>query len=167
MTRFARTIQIEAPAADIWATMVDVERWPIWASQFERLEQLEAGPLALGSRVRVRPKGMPAAVWKVSEYEEGHAFTWGSSLAPGMRLVGGHVLTADGDTTEAEFWLEADGVLGTLLGPVLRRMIFSRNTRSATEGLKRHMEKPEPAAARWWTAGVSDGGRQILGSGHR
>jgi hypothetical protein len=41
----------------------------------------------------------------------------------------------------AEFWLEASGLLGTLLGPVLRR-IFSRNTTSATEGLKRFMEAP-------------------------
>jgi hypothetical protein len=127
--------------------MVDVETWPTWASQFERLERLDAGPLALGSRVRVRPKGMPAAVWKVFEYEEGHSFTWASSLAPGVRIIGGYILTGDGDATDAEFWLDAEGALGSLLAPVLRRTVFSRNTRSATEGLKRHMERPRPAAA--------------------
>jgi len=120
--------------------MVDVERWPVWASQFKRLERLDAGPLAAGSRVKVKPKGMPGSVWQVTEYEEGHSFTWASSLAPGILVTGGHEVTANGNGTNAEFWLEAGGPLGRLLGPLLRRTVFSRNTRSATEGLKSHLE---------------------------
>jgi len=120
--------------------MVDVERWPVWASQFKRLERLDAGPLAAGSRVKVKPKGMPGSVWQVTEYEEGHSFTWASSLAPGIRVAAGHEVTANGNGTNAEFWLEAGGPLGRLLGPLLRRTVFSRNTRSATEGLKSHLE---------------------------
>ena len=57
-----------------------------------------------------------------------------------LRLTGGHVLTPDRDTTRAEFSLEAGGGLGRLLEPVMRRMVFSRKTRNATEGLKRHVE---------------------------
>jgi hypothetical protein len=68
-------------------------------------------------------------------------------LAPGVRIIGGHVLTGGGGGADAEFWLAAEGALGTLLAPVLRRTVFSRNTRSATEGLKRHMEKPRPTTA--------------------
>jgi hypothetical protein len=49
---------------------------------------------------------------------------------------------AKGDGAKAEFWLEATGVLGALLAPLLRRRIFSRNTKSATEGLKQFMEAP-------------------------
>jgi len=140
MARAARTVHIEAPSADVWAAMTDVEAWPMWAPQMKRLDRLEAGPLALGSRVRVRPKSLPAAIWRVMEYEEGRSFTWASTLVPGARVTGGHVLTPDGDTTRAEFWLEASGALGRLVGPLLRRTVFSRNTRSATQGLKRHME---------------------------
>jgi hypothetical protein len=140
MSRYARSIGIEAPPADVWATIVDVERWPVWASQFKDLERLDPGPLAAGSRVRVRPKGMPGSVWQVTDYREGSSFTWASSLGPGTLVTGGHELTADGDGTNAEFWLEATGPLGKLLGPLLRRTVFSRNTRSATEGLKRHIE---------------------------
>jgi hypothetical protein len=62
MTRFARTVHIEAPAADIWAVLMDVEAWP-----------------------------------------------------------------------------------GRLLSLILRRTLFSRNTKSATEGLKRHVEKRRPS----------------------
>lgn len=141
-SRFPRSIRIEAPSADVWAAIVDVEAWPAWATQFRRLERLEASPLAVGSRVRVAPKGMPSAVWQVTEYEEGLSFTWAASLFPGVRLTGGHTVAADGGGTDAEFWLEASGTLGKQLTPLLRRTVFSRNTRSATEGLKSYMERP-------------------------
>ncbi len=140
MTRFARTIRIEAPPEEIWAVLVDVEAWPTWASQFERIDRLDAGPIAFGSRVLVKPKKMPARTWKITNYEEGRSFTWGSPLSPGVRVIGGHSLTPAGDGTTAEFWLEAHGPIGTLLGPILRRSIFRENTRTATEGLKRHVE---------------------------
>jgi uncharacterized membrane protein len=144
MPRFARSIQIDAPRADVWAVMMDIEAWPTWASQFERLERLDPVPLAKGSRVRVRPKSLPAATWEVTEYEEGRSFTWASTLGPGVRLTGGHVVTPDGDSTRAEFWLEAAGGLGRRLEPILRRTTFSRNTTNATEGLKRHVEGRHP-----------------------
>ncbi len=141
MSRFTRSIHVDAPAADVWAAMVDVETWPAWAAQFKRLDRLDSGPLALKSRVRVRPKGQLASVWQVTEFEDSRSFTWVSNLMPGVRVTGGHVITPHSGGTTAEFWLESDGPLGRLLGPLLRRTIFSRNTRSATTGLKKHMER--------------------------
>ena len=70
--------------------------------------------------------------------------TWASSLSPGVRMTAGHVVTTVGNGTDAEFWLEASGPLGTLLAPLLRRTVVSRNTRSATEGLKRYMGEARP-----------------------
>ena len=140
MSKYSHRANINAPPPEVWAAMVDVESWPAWASQFKRLDRLDAGPLALASRVRVRPKGQLASVWQVIEYDDGRSFIWASNLMPGLRITGGHVLTPDGDGTTAEFWLDASGPLGTLLGPVLRRLIFSRNTRSAATGLKTHIE---------------------------
>lgn len=138
--RDSRSIRIGAPPADVWAAIVDLEGWPAWAAQFKRLERLDAGPLAPGSRVRVTPNGLPGAVWRITDYQEGRSFTWASSLVPGVLVTGGHALTPDDNATDAEFWLEASGPLGTLLSPLLRRTVFSRNTKSATEGLKRYME---------------------------
>ncbi|MGZ8475383.1 MAG: SRPBCC family protein, partial [Candidatus Limnocylindria bacterium] len=100
----------------------------------------DVGPLAAASRIRVRPKGLPASIWDVIEYDEGRSFTWVSSPMPGLVLSGGHVLATDGDTTTAEFSLEATGPLGKLMNPLLGPTVFSRNTRSATKGLKRHIE---------------------------
>ena len=140
MSRFAHSLHIAAPAPDVWKAMIDVEAWPAWASQFKRIELLDPPPLRQGSRVRIRPKGLLASTWRVTEYDDGRSFTWESSLAPGVRVHGGHVLTPDADGSRAEFWLEAGGPLGTLLNPLLHRTTFSRNTRSATEGLKRYVE---------------------------
>lgn len=89
---------------------------------------------------------MPGSLWRISDYEEGHHFTWVSSLAPGLVVTGGHVVTADGTGAAAEFWLEASAPLGIVLAPLLRRTVFSRNTRSATEGLKSYLETHGSAA---------------------
>lgn len=141
MSRQTRTIHIAAPPEAVWAALVDVERWPTWASQFERLERLESAPLALGSTVRCKTTDrQEMSDWVVTGYEDGRSFTWAASLVPGLRVTGGHIVTAAGDGAAAEFWLEASGLLGRLLGPLLRRRIFRRNTNAAAEGLKRHLE---------------------------
>jgi hypothetical protein len=48
-TRIGRSV------ADVFAELTDVERWPAWfiASGIVRVERLEAGPLAVGSRLRI------------------------------------------------------------------------------------------------------------------
>jgi hypothetical protein len=143
MARVARSIDIAASPDAVWAVLADVEHWGRWASQFERLERLEAGPLAMGSAVRCKTTDRQATSdWTVTEYVDGRSFTWTSALAPGLRVTGGHVVAAKGDGAKVEFWLEATSVLGALLAPLLRRRIFSRNTKSATEGLKQFMEGP-------------------------
>ena len=146
MSRLARSIHIAAPAPDVWQALIDVEAWPGWASQFKRIELLDPAPLRVGSRVRIQPKGMLATTWRVTAYDDGRSFTWESSLAPGVRVRGGHVLTPEAGGSSAEFWLEASGVIGSLLSPLLRRTVFSRNTRNATDGLKRLVEG-RPATA--------------------
>ena len=143
MSRVARNIDIAASPDAVWAVLADVEHWPSWASQFERLERLEPGPLALGSTVRCKTTDRQATSdWTVTDYQDGRSFNWVSPLVPGLRVTGGHIVTAKGDGANAEFWLEGAGVLATLLGPSLRRR-FSRNTESATEGLKRYIEPPQ------------------------
>jgi len=113
------------------------------APHTHRSERLEAGPLALGSTVRCKTTDrQETSDWVVTGYEDGRSFTWEASLVPGLHVTGGHVVTAVGDSASVELWLEASGLLGRLLDPMLRRRIFSRNTKSAAEGLIQLMETP-------------------------
>ena len=48
-------VRIERQAGDVYAALVDVERWPAWliATGIIRVESLDDGPLRAGSRLRV------------------------------------------------------------------------------------------------------------------
>ena len=46
---------IQRPSEDVFAALIDVERYPEWliASGIVRVERLDPGPLAVGSRLRI------------------------------------------------------------------------------------------------------------------
>lgn len=136
----ARTVWIDAPTHVVWETMIDVEEWPRWASYMNNLRKQDRVPLAVGSRVRVVPKGMPGAVWTVTEYDPPRSYTWMTQLAPGLGLVAGHVLEPKDHGTTATFSLATSGPIGAVVSPLLS-LVFRRNTRLATAGLKRDCEE--------------------------
>jgi uncharacterized protein YndB with AHSA1/START domain len=47
--------RIARPPGEVFATLIDVEHWPAWliASGIVRVEPLDPGPLAAGSRLRI------------------------------------------------------------------------------------------------------------------
>lgn len=139
MGAVARTVWIDAPAALVWDAMINLNEWPSWASYMKSLRRQDRGPFGLGSRVHVTPKGLPGAEWTVTEYEAPRSYTWTTQLAPGLGLVGGHVLEPSKQGVMATFSLATSGPIGAVLSPLLS-IVFRRNTRLATEGLKRHCE---------------------------
>jgi len=141
-----RTVWIDAPTQVVWGAAIDVEQWPRWASYMSKLTKQDRGPLANGSRVRVDPKGMPGSVWTVTEYDPPRSYTWTTQIAPGVGLVAGHVLEPKDQGTTATFSLATSGPIGAVLSPLLS-IVFRRNTRLATTGLKRHCEERKRAQA--------------------
>jgi hypothetical protein len=89
---------IRAESKSVWATLVDVERWPEWTRSVDEAERLDDGEFGIGSRARVRQPRIPVAIWKVTEFESGRSFTWVSE-AIGIRSVGTHLLEPRGDGT--------------------------------------------------------------------
>lgn len=136
----ARTVSIDAAPQVVWDTVLDVAGWPRWATYMKSLHREGSGPYGLGTRVRVTPKGMPGSVWTVTEYDPPRSHVWTTKLCPGLGLIGGHSVGAREGGSDATFFLATNGPLGALLSPVLS-ILFKRNTRLATEGLKRHCEK--------------------------
>ena len=130
---------IRAESKSVWATLVDVERWPEWTRSVDRVERLDDGEFGIGSRARIRQPRIPVAIWKVTEFESGRSFTWVSEVF-GIRSVGTHLVEPRGEGTVSL-------ILTIVQTGWLARLVRSRAEKTAREylameaqGLKRRCE---------------------------
>jgi hypothetical protein len=86
---FTISIDIDADADRVWATMIDIERWPEWTASVTSVNRLDSGPFGQDSRARVAQPRLPAAVWQVTRFEPNAAFAWVSKRG-GVRTEGFH-----------------------------------------------------------------------------
>ena len=134
-----RSIDIDAPAAVVWAVLADVERWPEWTASVSSVRRTRTGPLAVGEQVVVAQPRLPTLTYTVTTVEEGRRFSWaaGSGVARGL---GDHVLTpriARGCT--ATLRLTQQGPAARLVGALLSGLT-RRYVRMEAEGLKARSE---------------------------
>jgi uncharacterized protein YndB with AHSA1/START domain len=139
MTVVQRSIDIDAPAATVWAVLVDVERWPEWNASTSSVRRSRTGPLTVGEQVVVRQPRLPTATYTVTDLDDGRSFTWEAGNAV-VRGVGEHVLTprvGGGCTATLRLTQRGPGawLVGTLLGGLVRRYV-----RAEAEGLKARSE---------------------------
>src|SRR4051794_1558867 len=102
------SVTIDAPADTIWRELVDVERWPEWTASMTKVEQLDSGPLAVGTRVRIKQPKFPAMVWEVTNVEPGRSFTWAAGAA-GVRTVARHELSPTATGVDLTLHIEQSG----------------------------------------------------------
>lgn len=139
MTNVERTIHIEAPAADVWRVIKDVERWPEWTASVHRLKRLDNGEFGVDGSARIRLRGvLGSSLWRVTSYDDGRAFVW-ESRAPGLTSTGNHIVEPDGAGSRVTLTVTQRGIGTVLLGPLLAR-ITRENVRTEIEGLKRRCE---------------------------
>ena len=120
--RCESAVTLDAPAQRVWEVFSDVERWPEWTESVTSVERLDAGPLRIGSRTRIKQPRLPVAVWEVTELVEGEYFTW-VSTGPGVRTTGGHrVETTSAGTVVATSTVDQEGPLGPLFGRLLKKL---------------------------------------------
>jgi uncharacterized membrane protein len=134
------TIDIQAPSAAVWETLIDVERWPEWTQSMKRVQRLEAGPFGVGSTARVEQPRLRSMVWKVTEYDPEHSFIWAATSA-GITTVGAHrvSLRADGGV-RVSLANHQTGALAALLTPFIGGMT-RRYLQMEADGLKQHSEQ--------------------------
>lgn len=136
---YRHTIEIAAPPDIVWTVWSDVERWPEWTRSVSRVEQLDRGPLAVGVRVRIRQPKFPPAVWRVTDVQQGRAFTW-VSVSPGARVIGTHRVEPHGHSSRATAEISFEGPVARLVG-WLSRSLTERYLGLESEGLRARSEE--------------------------
>lgn len=119
MRKFSVTADVAAPAERVWEVMSDVERWHEWTPSITSVRRLDAGPFAVGSRALIRQPKFPPALWKVAAMVPGRSFTW-VSAAPGLRVVGHHVVEPTAAGSRATLSLDLQGIFGGVWGRLTR-----------------------------------------------
>lgn len=143
--KFETSVDIDAPADHVWATLIDVERWPEFTPSITSVKQLEDGPMAVGARARVKQPGFPELVWEVTGFDPGTSFTWRAS-SPGVRTSGTHRLTAGAHGVRVTLGIDQTGALAGIVS------LFSggrtrRYVQIEADALKRRSEAASPVAA--------------------
>jgi uncharacterized membrane protein len=137
--RFEASIDVSAPAATVFDTYADVERWPSWTSSVTSVELLDRGPLRVGVRARIRQPRLPVAIWQVTELVPGQSFTW-VARNRGVVTTGTHRVESTGQgTARVTALLDQDGPLGSLVG-LMTAKLTRRYLRTEVEGIKAYCE---------------------------
>lgn len=138
MTEFSIAVSINAPPQRVFAVLCDIERWPEWTSTMTSIRRLERGPFAVGSSARVVQPKLRPAVWRVTELDENHSFTW-VAHAPGVRMRAGHSVEASGEGSRAALTFELSGFLGPIASRLYQGLIQEYAATEAS-GLKLRSE---------------------------
>jgi Polyketide cyclase / dehydrase and lipid transport len=120
--------------------MSDVERWSEWTPTVKRIQRLEQGPLAVGSRARIQQPRLPAAVWEVTQFQEGRGFTW-VTRSPGVRVIAKHGVEPVGQGTRATLSVGFSGPLGGLIA-WLTSGLNNRYLALEAQGLRERSTRP-------------------------
>ena len=138
MPGLQHTVTIAAPPERVWAVVVDGERWPDLIPTVEAVERLDAGPLAVGSRTRLRQPRLPAGVWTVTEFAEGSSYTW-ESLSPGVVVTAAHVVEPHADGSRLTLALTVSGPLSGI-GWLMTRSLTRQYVEADAAAVKRAAE---------------------------
>jgi uncharacterized membrane protein len=132
------SIDIEAPPANVFAVLCDVESWPEWNASVTSVKRMDEGAFRLGSRALVRQPALKPAVWKVTALAHGRRFTW-VTVNPGVRTEGDHVIEPAGAGSRVTLSLRFSGLLAPLVSRIYRGL--SRRFLSLeAQGLKARCE---------------------------
>lgn len=141
MPGLRRTVTIAAPPERVWEVLFDVEHWPERIPTVDSVERLDDGPLAVGSRTRLRQPRLPTAVWTVTELTDGTSFTWGSR-SPGVTIDASHLVEPDPDGSRLTLSVTVSGPLSAV-GWLMTRSLTRQYVETEADSIKRAAEAPD------------------------
>jgi uncharacterized protein YndB with AHSA1/START domain len=144
MIDFTIETEIDRPPATVFAYISDPEKLPTWQTNTVSVEQLDDGPLDLGTRLREvhrgpRGKEIPSLV-EVSEFEPNRVFALHTVEGP-LSIDGWISLEPSGEKTRMAFRVHGQpGGAMRLAQPVLR-IALGRQFKQHCATLKRVLEE--------------------------
>lgn len=135
---YEQSIEIDAPPKQVWPVMANVTHWSQWTPTILRVVVLTTGPMGVGARVRIRQPRLPPAIWRVTEWQPDHHFTW-VSVAPGVRVTARHAVDSMNTGCRVCLSLNYDGIWGGLVARLTHRFNIGYLELEAN-GLKVHCE---------------------------
>jgi hypothetical protein len=134
---YRTTVDVAAPAGQVWSLVRDVESWPTWHPAMTTVE-LQGPQLEPGVPVRVQQPGRRPDLYTVLAVDE-HHFLW-AARKPGFRQWADHrVESLDPENCRVELAFGVDGMLGPVVGPLARRTVV-RLVDAEAAHLKSHAE---------------------------
>ena len=134
MPGLQHAVTIAAPPERVWAVVVDVERWPDRIPTVDAVERLDPGPLAVGSRTRLRQPRLPEGVWTVTELVDGSSYIWESS-SPGVTVTAAHVVEPHPDGSRLTLSVRVSGALSGV-GWLMTRKLTKRYVETEAASIK-------------------------------
>jgi uncharacterized protein YndB with AHSA1/START domain len=151
MSEVSATIDIAAPPEEIWAVIMDPDRFGDWVSIHRKLCGADEGPLREGFHVeqRLALRGAPFTVhWTLTECDAPNLGTWEGRGPAGSYARVTNRLGRNGDGgTHYEYENEFEAP-GGMMGRVASRLLVGgmpqREAHKSLQNLKRLLEK-QPA----------------------
>jgi carbon monoxide dehydrogenase subunit G len=148
MSEVSATIEIAASPDEIWAVIMDPDRFGDWVSIHRKLCSADSGPLREGFHVeqRLALRGAPFTVrWTLTEFEAPNLGTWEGKGPAGSYARVTNKLRANGNGGthyEYENQFEAPGgMMGRVASRVLVGGMPKREADKSLQNLKRLLER--------------------------
>jgi uncharacterized protein YndB with AHSA1/START domain len=109
------TVETSASPEEIWRLWADVDGWPEWNGDIERIE-LE-GPFAKGSRILMTPIGDEPIELRIAEAVEPEYFVDEAELGEIVVRTTHHVEGLDAERAQVTYRMEITGPGADTLGP--------------------------------------------------
>src|SRR4029079_6690572 len=136
---FEQSIDIAAPRQRVWDVLSDLEAWPQRIDTVDVVELLTSGPVAVGTRLRMKQPKLPEGTWEVTVWDPPSYFEY-RQRSSGVAIDAGHrVETLEGDRSRLRLTLEMRALLVPVVG-LFYRDLTNRYMTLEAQGMKRAAE---------------------------
>ncbi|MFZ0627443.1 MAG: SRPBCC family protein [Acidimicrobiia bacterium] len=139
--RTFQTMEIDAPADDLYRVAADIESYPEWANGVKEVEVLEKTPDGLVERARFVVEGFVKEIEYVLRYthDRPHTMSWVAEESKDVKMLeGSYTFNESGDgATEVVYGLRVE--LNFTIPGFLRRQAEKQIVTTALRGLRKRV----------------------------